>query len=157
MKVHLMTCLKFGNPLTRPTVIFFTDDLSNMFPMPEIQKPPNLCFLKITQKRIESQNIYRNNVFGHIIRLARTCLVNSSLFVSVSWLDKPARLSFSCSLDLLLISIKQIWIEISKTVIGCLVLIQHQNGDSLPYFDQICFCDISYALYSDCTLPAPSS
>ena len=35
------------------------------------------------------------------------------------------------------------------------VLIQHQNGDSLPYFDQICFCDISYALYSDCTLPAP--
>ena len=88
--------------------------------MPEIQKPPNLCFLKITQKRIESQNIYRNNVFGHIIRLARTCLVNSSLFVSVSWLDKPARLSFSCSLDLLLISIKQIWIEISETAIGCL-------------------------------------
>ena len=25
----------------------------------------------------------------------------------------------------------------------------------MPYFDQICFCDISYALYSDCTLPAP--
>ena len=37
-------------------------------------------------------------------------------------LDKPARLSFSCSLDLLLneISIKQIQLEISETAIGCL-------------------------------------
>ena len=37
-----------------------------------------------------------------------------------SRLDKPARLSFSCSLDLLLISIKQIHIEILETAIGCL-------------------------------------
>ena len=43
-----------------------------------------------------------------------------TFFHSPSWLDKPARLSFNCSLDLLLISIKQIWIEISETAIGCL-------------------------------------
>ena len=36
-------------------------------------------------------------------------------------LDKPARPSFSCSLDLLLMSIKQIQIEISETAIGCLI------------------------------------
>ena len=35
-------------------------------------------------------------------------------------IDKPARLSFSYSLDLLLISIKQIQIEISEMAIGCL-------------------------------------
>ena len=47
--------------------------------------------------------------------------------------DKPARLSFSCSLAFLLISIKQIYTEISETSIGCLkwwLCI----GDQTPFF-----------------------
>ena len=60
------------------------------------------------------------------------CGPNPSLcetfFHSPFWLDKPARLSFSCSLDLLLISDQtNTCIEISETATGCLQLVRLQR------------------------------
>ena len=96
MKVHLMTCLNFENLFTRPTVIIFTDDLSNMFPMPEIQKPQNLSFQKITQKRIKSQNISAVKAKGgykadFLLKLSYTyfpyhMIIYTKIFVQYSYL-----------------------------------------------------------------------
>ena len=42
---------------------FFTDDLSNIFPMPEIQKPPNLSLQKLIQKT-HRKSKYKSTFFG---------------------------------------------------------------------------------------------
>ena len=59
-------------------------------------------------------------MFEHDPKKEKSAINNLPKCNQPTKLDKPARLSFSCSLDLLLMSIKQIKIEISETAIGCL-------------------------------------